>query len=174
MIKLFKPSKYYNSVFQVNYQKLFDEGIKVIACDLDNTLVPHDVDLPDENVKYLVNKIQSIGLEFIIISNNNKTRVKKFADPISVDYNYSSKKPLPGVFHKIAKKYNVANNEIALVGDQIMTDVFGANSTKVVSVLVRPLAKRDIVYTKINRFFERIVLKLLAKKKLFKDGEFYE
>lgn len=174
MIERFRPDKYYESIFNVNFRKLADEGIKVVACDLDNTLVPHDVALASEEVKYLIEKVQSFGLIFILVSNNHKARVEKFAASVGVKYYYGSKKPLPFVFKRILKDYQITKEQLVLVGDQIMTDVFGANSFGIQSILVMPLAARDILYTKVNRIMEKRVVKNLEKKNLFKIGEYYD
>lgn len=174
MIERFRPDKYYESIFNVNFRKLAQEGIKVVACDLDNTLVPHDVASATEEVKYLIEKVQSFGLIFILVSNNHKSRVEKFASTVGVEYYYGSKKPLPFVFKRILKDYQITKEQLVLVGDQIMTDVFGANSFGIQSILVMPLAARDILYTKVNRIMEKRVVKNLEKKNLFKIGEYYD
>lgn len=173
-MKKFLPNKYFNSIYDIDFNKLKAAGIKVVASDLDNTLVPHYEKVPDQKVYDLVNKIKQFGLEFVILSNNKEERVKGFADALGVDYYFGSKKPLKKNFLKIFKKYNVSANQVCLIGDQIMTDVWGANRLGVISIYVEPLAQKDIFYTKINRIFERRVKANLTKKNLFKDGEFYE
>jgi len=171
---MFKPNKYYKSIFDVNFELLHQEGIKLIACDLDNTLVPHDVADASLEVIELINKVKLLGFEIIVMSNNHKSRVERFCKPLDIKYYYSSKKPLKTTFKKALRDFKVTNAEFCLIGDQIMTDVFGASRMKVMSVFVEPLAKKDIVYTKVNRIMENIIIKRLEKKNLFKRGEYYE
>lgn len=173
-MKKFLPNKYYKSIFYVNFEKLKEEGIKVIACDLDNTLVPHYEKVPDEKVHELIAKIKQLGFIFVILSNNKEVRVKTFASALNVDYYFASRKPLKKNFIKLFKHYQVMPEQVCLIGDQFMTDVWGANRLGVTSVYVEPLAEKDIIYTKFNRFFERRVKAVLNKQELFKDGEYYE
>ncbi|MDF9866687.1 HAD superfamily phosphatase (TIGR01668 family) [Bacilli bacterium PM5-3] len=174
MITKFRPDKYYKNVFEVNYKLLKKEGIKLITCDLDNTLVPHDVLDAPKNVIDLFDSLEKAGLLVVVISNNNEKRVKRFCEKLDIKYYYSSKKPLKMTFKKVLKDFNLKANDVCLVGDQLMTDVFGANRMKITSIFVEPLAQRDIIYTKFNRQIERLIIKILEKKKLFKMGEYYE
>lgn len=174
MLMNFKPKKYYKSIYEVDFKKLKDEGIKLVAVDLDNTLVPHDVmDAPD-HVHELVKNVRNEGLDIVILSNNNQKRVERFIKEMDIDYYYSAKKPLKKVFLHLLNKYKLDTNEICLIGDQIMTDVFGANRINIVSILVEPLASRDILYTKVNRIMEKSIVKKLEKRNLFKIGEYYD
>ena len=170
----FKPTKYYRSIFDVDFNLLKQEGIKLIACDLDNTLVPHDVILPDQRLIDFFKEIKALGFEIVILSNNKEKRVQLFSDELNIPYYYSARKPLKRAFKRLLKDYHLSNQEMCLIGDQILTDVYGANGMHIMNILVEPLAKRDIFYTKINRFFEKRVIKSLAKKGLFKIGEYYE
>ena len=174
MILKFKPDKYYKSVYNIDFKLLKQQGIKLIACDLDNTLVPHDVlDAPQE-VKNLIEQIKTLNLEFIILSNNHKKRVARFVQALNIKYYFSSRKPLKKGFVKLIKDYQLKPTEICLVGDQIVTDVFGANRVGITSVFVEPLAQRDILYTKLNRQLEKKIIKRLTKKGYFKIGEYYD
>ncbi|MDR3215748.1 MAG: YqeG family HAD IIIA-type phosphatase [Bacilli bacterium] len=170
----FKPTKYYKNIFEVNYPLLKEQGIKLIACDLDNTLVPHDVKEPDWHVIDLFKELKAMNFIVIILSNNNEKRVSTFCTQLVVPYYYSAKKPLKRTFKKILKDYHLTSEQVCLIGDQILTDVYGANRMNMMNILVEPLAHRDIIYTKINRFFEKIIIKSLTKRKLFKKGEYYE
>ncbi|MDR1782304.1 MAG: YqeG family HAD IIIA-type phosphatase [Bacilli bacterium] len=170
----FKPTKYYKSIFDVNFNLLKNEGIKLIACDLDNTLVPHDVALPDKRVIELFRYIKSLGFEVVILSNNKEKRVQLFSDELNIPYYYSARKPLKKAFKRLLHDYHLQASQICLIGDQILTDVYGANGMHIMNILVEPLAHKDIFYTKINRFFEKKVIKSLSKRGLFKVGNYYE
>jgi len=174
MIEKFRPTKYYANIFDVDFEKLKEEGIKVVASDLDNTLVPHDVKLPDERVKNLIEHVESLGMKFIIVSNNHGRRVREFCLPLGIEYYYNSRKPLPFVFKMVLKEYKINKDQLVLIGDQLMTDVFGSNSLHIKSIYVDPLAKKDLVYTKLNRKMEAKVMKDLEKISLFKKGHYYD
>lgn len=170
----FKPIKYYRSIFDVDFEKLKEQGIKVVACDLDNTLVPHDVTLPTKEVSELVKKVNDLGMKFIILSNNKEQRVQTFADPLNIDYYFSSRKPLKKNFLRLMHDNHITNKQLCLIGDQLMTDVYGANKLGIMSIFVEPLANKDIFYTKVNRLMEKKVLKKLVKKQMFKEGQYYD
>jgi uncharacterized protein len=174
MIQLFKPDKYYPSFFDIDLDKLKKEGITLIACDLDNTLIPHDVMVADDKVKARIKEIQDKGFIFVIISNNQLKRVKAFSEELNIPYYHNSRKPLKKNYAKILKDYNIDPKKVVLVGDQIMTDIFGANRMKLNSILVKPLVERDLVHTRFNRLLERRVMKALNKKNLFEEGKFYD
>jgi predicted HAD superfamily phosphohydrolase YqeG len=83
-------------------------------------------------------------------------------------------KPFSCGIKKTLKKYNLSNNEIIIIGDQLMTDILLGNFNKIDSVLVDPLGKKDLKITNFNRFLEKKVLKRLKKKGLFEKGIYYE
>lgn len=174
MIQLFKPDKYYPSFFDIDLDKLKEEGVSLIACDLDNTIIPHDVKNADEKIKARIKEIQDKGFTFVIISNNNLKRVRTFSEELNVPYYHNSRKPLKKNYAKILKDYNIDPKKVVLVGDQIMTDILGANRMNFNSILVKPLVKRDLLHTKFNRVLEKRVMKALHKKQLFKEDDFYD
>ncbi len=169
----FKPTMYMQSIYHVDFEKVYEMGYRVLLIDLDNTLVPHDVSHPTTESVELVNKLKSIGFEVVILSNNNKNRVSVFAEPLNVEYIYSTRKPLGFKYLRLVNKNNYNASEILCIGDQIMTDVFGANRLGYANMLVEPLAQKDILWTKPNRFIEKFVYSNLAKKGSLIRGEFY-
>ncbi len=174
MIKLFVPKMYIRNYKSLNLMKLKESGIKVLLCDIDNTLAPHDISLPDEDVAAFRDKVRSYGMELVLISNNTKKRVSLFAAHLGVSYYASSLKPLPYVYRKIKKRYQVKYEEIALLGDQLITDMSGANYLGIYPILSAPLVERDIHFTKINRIIERVLFKSLKNKGYLSKGEYYD
>lgn len=174
MIKLFKPDKYVKDYRNVNLDALKKQGIHLIICDIDNTLVAHDESHPNRNVIDFVNKVHTAGFDFCLISNNFNDRVTTFAKALKVKNYPMAKKPLKLTYKKIMKETGYKPHEIASIGDQIMTDVLGGNRMKIYTILTSPLVERDIASTKINRIFENIVFKRLAKKGYLTKGEFNE
>ncbi|HBA37883.1 MAG TPA: YqeG family HAD IIIA-type phosphatase [Firmicutes bacterium] len=173
-MSVFLPDIYQKSVYAINYENLKNAGIKVILFDLDNTIAPVMADQPSKKMKELFEEIKNIGIRPIILSNSNKKRVEPFKDGLFVDAACSSHKPMSGKYKKILDIYNVKPNEVAAVGDQILTDVLGANRMEITSILINPISTIDLRFTKINRFFERIILRRYEKRGVFKKGEYYE
>ncbi|MFV0424284.1 MAG: YqeG family HAD IIIA-type phosphatase [Bacilli bacterium] len=169
----FKPTMYMESIYHVDFNKIYRMGYRVLLIDLDNTLVPHDVAHPTNESIKLIESLKSIGFEVVILSNNNEKRVSLFAKPLNVEYMYSTRKPLKFKYLRLVKKHSYNTSEILCIGDQIMTDVYGANRLGYANMLVEPLAKKDILWTKGNRLLEKLVYNSLAKKNELVRGEFY-
>ena len=159
----FIPDIYQKSIFAIDYEKLKSRGIKCILFDLDNTIAPINVEVPDKEIKDLFADIELLGIKVIIMSNSNKARVRPFKEGLNVDSSFNSHKPFK-------KKYK----KVACVGDQLLTDVLGANRMGMVSILVNPISHIDGFGTKINRIFERRIFKKLNHQGLFQLGEYYE
>lgn len=171
MINLFLPDLYVKSVFDLDPYELKKEGIKGIITDLDNTLVAWDVALATSEIEQWFLDFQKAGLEIIIISNNNETRVGKFAEPLSIPFVASAKKPLRKSFNKAAQLMNLKAEEIAVIGDQLLTDVLGGNRGGFYTVLVVPIVETDAPVTRFNRFIERRILNYFRKRGKLRSEE---
>ena len=164
-ISNFVPNACFRTVFDIDYNKLYENGRRIILIDLDNTLIPYDeFDAKPIHIE-LFKKIKTIGLQVIIISNNKQNRVKRFAEKVNCDYIYSALKPLKKGYKKALKKLkNYDHHEIISIGDQIMTDVLGSSRVGIPCILVKPIKKKiEKWYTRINRKMETKVLKRLKK-----------
>ena len=169
MLKKFIPKSYQKDVFQINYNKLKAKGIRLLIFDLDNTLSLIDKTIPSLEIKKLINHL-SKDFKILIASNNKEGRVKLFCQELNCDYIYSSLKPTKKLYHFVKKKYGLINNQIAIIGDQLVTDIFFGNRCDMYPILVDPKGEKDLKITSINRFIERKI-----KKKIdFKKGVYYE
>ena len=87
MLKLFTPDYYIHSFSALRPEYLLEHGIRLLVCDIDNTLVPHDVALPDEKAVQFIRGMQEAGIRVVFISNNVEERVETFANGLlSVRY----------------------------------------------------------------------------------------
>lgn len=174
MLKLFTPKSYVKKYNAIALDTLHEKGIKLIICDVDNTLVPHDEKYPDQTAEEFVRNVQSEGFQFCLISNNFSERVDAFAHKLNVHTYSMAKKPLKVTYKKIMKDYGLSGKQIASIGDQLLTDVLGGNRAGIYTILSKPLVERDLKATKINRVIENKVFKLLEKKGILTKGEFNE
>lgn len=158
MLRLFLPKKQVKSIFDLKPELFINEGIKGIVVDLDNTLVPWNVADAPEKVKQWIFDLIEAGLQVTIFSNNSRDRVKHFAKPLHVPYVYRAKKPLGYGFRQAAKKMDISPGELAVIGDQLLTDVFGGNYFGAYTILVSPLVESDAPVTKFNRKIEKLIL----------------
>lgn len=166
--KHFIPSLYVNTIFDIDYNKLYEDGIRLILTDLDNTLISYKETDPLEAQYDWVKKMKEIGFEIIIVSNNShKDRVSHFAKLLDIKYLNFALKPTKIGMKKALKMANekYEPEEVIALGDQLMTDILVANRMKFHSVLVKAVdRKSDILPTRINRKLEGHVLKVLKKK----------
>ena len=169
----FIPDMYYKSIYDINYKKLLKMNIKCIAFDLDNTVASYKEDVPSVEVKELFNLL-SDDFKIILFSNASKKRLTPFKEILNVDSSYSTRKPLKKKYLKIMRIYRLKPEEIAFVGDQLITDIYGANKVGGISILVNPIGTYEPITTKINRFFERFIYKKFSKKGVLKKGAYYE
>ncbi len=174
MLEKFVPDIYQKSIYTINYKKLKSSGIKCLLFDVDNTLVPTHVKKPTKKVKDLIEKLKEMGFRIILLSNATKKRLKPFKEILEVDSSAFSMKPFSKKYKKIMKEFKLPENEVASIGDQLITDVLGGNRMGITTILVNPISLRDQILTKVNRAIENNIMNRLERKKLFSKGSYYD
>lgn len=162
--KPFVPDLTVAAFTELKLEDLKKLGCQVLLCDIDNTLIPYDQKLPDENVYRFVDELGKADIKVILISNNTKERVSIFAEDLRLAYYGNAYKPLKGIYKRILKDIEFDKNQVVCMGDQLLTDVWGAHRAGLKVVWSRPLVKRDLFYTRFNRLFESFIYKTLLKK----------
>ena len=174
MIELFKPDMYVKDIYAIDYKKLKSYGIKCILFDLDNTLVPYYKKKPSRKIKDFIENLKDMGFKVIIFSNSNKKRLTPFKNTLEVDCSASSRKPFQTKFKKVLNEYKYNQSEVAMIGDQIPTDIYGGNKMGIFTILVKPISDKESLPTRINRILENSIIKKLEKRNIFKRGKYYE
>ena len=158
------PKFYCENVREIKYEFLVDNNIKGIILDVDNTLIDYYRKFEDGTIEW-VNNLKKHGIKFCIVSNSNKIeKVKYVAETLDVPFFSFAKKPFKTGFLKAQKMMDLKAENVAAVGDQIMTDVIGSNRCKMFSILVKPIAEKDILITKIKRPIENKIIEGYLKK----------
>lgn len=168
------PNIYQKSIYTVDYSKLLSKGIDCLLFDLDNTIVPPRSNQMPAKAKDLFISLKQKGFKVIIFSNSPKNRVNSFKNYLNVDGVHMAFKPFSRKFKKLIKNYNLDSNNMAIIGDQIMTDVIGGNKMGMVTILVNPITDEDHVFSIFNRFLEKRKMKKLQKFDLFEKGRYYD
>ena len=142
-------------------------GIKGLILDVDNTLTTHDNPVPAEGIVKWLENMKKSGIKLIIVSNNHAERVKPFADSLGLDFVSDSGKPLKKGYVAAMKKMGLSPQETGAVGDQLFTDVWGANFAGVKMLYVEPMELEP----KSKRFirFKRVLEKPFLPKKFVND-----
>lgn len=156
MNKLF-PRLYKKDIYDIDYKGLYDRGFRAILFDIDNTLTTHGTKADSSNVAFFKN-LRDIGFKTCLISNNKEERVLPFAQTVDSPYIYKANKPSKRGYKKAMELLEVKDTQTAFVGDQIFTDIWGANSAGVYSILVDPISPKEEIQIVLKRYLERIVL----------------
>ncbi|RYM05283.1 YqeG family HAD IIIA-type phosphatase [Sporolactobacillus sp. THM7-7] len=164
MLKKFLPEEHVNSILDIQPEMLKNRGIKGIITDLDNTLVAwNEANMTPELAKWFA-ALQKAGIAVMILSNNKKKRVERFSAEANIPFIFRARKPLPHAFKRAMKKMNLTKDELVVIGDQIMTDVWGGNQIGAHTILVAPITSTDGWMTRFNRRLEHLVLSKMRQK----------
>ncbi|MDR7072830.1 YqeG family HAD IIIA-type phosphatase [Fictibacillus barbaricus] len=164
MLKHFLPDEHVQNILDITPEMLVERGVKGIVTDLDNTLVEWDrPEATPELIKWF-KSIKEKGILITIVSNNTQQRVKSFSDPVEIPFIYSARKPMTKAFKRALRDMNLRNEEVVVIGDQLLTDVLGGNRLGLHTILVVPVASSDGVWTRFNRKLERIILSWMKRK----------
>lgn len=159
------PKLYLNSVKEISLEILQKYNIKGLILDVDNTLIDYDKNMPD-GVQEWAEVLKKAGIKLCIVSNTNqKEKVENVAEKINIPYIYFAKKPFKSGLNKAKKILELESNQIGVVGDQILTDIIGANRCKMFPILVKPINEKDIWITKIKRPIENKIIKKYQENK---------
>ena len=157
------PNAYLKNVKEITIDFLNKNNIKALILDVDNTLIDFNKKMLD-GVEEWCKNLKKQGIKLFIVSNSNqKTKVEMVAKKLELQYIHFATKPFKRGFRKAAKMLQEKNENIAVVGDQIFTDVIGANRCKMFSILVEPIEKKDLLVTKIKRPLENYIIKKYQK-----------
>ncbi len=162
---IFYPNSYFEKITDITPDFFKKNNIYGLLIDIDNTIITKDGNVV-ENLEEWAQGMSKNNIKLCILSNTNKkTKAQKMSKILNCKYIYFAKKPLKFGFKKAQKMLNINNKNIAVVGDQLLTDVLGANRNNMYSILVKPLNNNDIFVTKINRMIEKRILKNYFKNK---------
>ncbi|MDR0347401.1 MAG: YqeG family HAD IIIA-type phosphatase [Coriobacteriales bacterium] len=154
------PDDYFSSVICIEPEALVKEGFSIVLLDIDNTLVPRDIQRLPSEVKDWVARLKTCGLRVCLLSNNWHKVVFDYAAELDLPLVYKAMKPLPFAYLRALRKLDRQKGErVVCVGDQIVTDVWGAHTLGFSVILVEPQAQKDLWYTLLFRRFERLLMR---------------
>ena len=163
MFQRFYPGEYVDSTYGIDFEGLYREGYRGIIFDIDNTLVPHGAGA-DERAKALFGRLKELGFSCCLLSNNKEARVKMFNDDVQVEYIYDAHKPSTANYRRAMELLGTDETSTVFVGDQIFTDIYGANRAGIRTILVKPIHPREEIQIVLKRYLEKIVLFFYRRK----------
>jgi len=157
MAAVFFPHEHVDSVFSIDFLKLYRNGFRGIIFDIDNTLVHHGDD-SNERVDSFFEEIHGIGFRTLLLSNNSESRVQRFNKNIGTQYIYDAGKPDPKGYLNAVEMMGLEKSQVLCIGDQIFTDIFGANRAGIPGILVDFIRLPGVRKIGIRRYAEKAVL----------------
>ena len=165
MFSYFYPKSFAGSAYSIDYRALYERGFRALIFDIDNTLVPHNAP-PDERSIQLMRSLKKLGFRVMTVSNNHEPRVKGLAERLDIGYICDAHKPAPEGYRRACRIMGTEPAETACIGDQLFTDVLGANRAGIFSILVEPVDRStDIFRIRVKRKLEKPILREFLRKK---------
>lgn len=162
------PFEYIDSVFHIDYQKLYDKGYRGIIFDIDNTLVPHGSPSTKE-IDALFALLHNLGFKTLLLSDNSKIRIEDFLKNIDSPYISNANKPHIENFNKAVKILQLNKDQIVYIGDQIFKDIYGANKCGIDNILVKFIGWETETKLGVRRRLEKIILNIYRFNKSYQN-----
>lgn len=156
------PRLYVSSVYHIDIEQLWAQGVRGIATDLDNTLVEWNEHSAAPKLVAWLDHLRAKGFRVCIVSNNEHERVATFAEPLGIPCVAKAGKPRRRGLKEALTLLDVGANQAAMIGDQVFTDVWGGNRMRMYTILVRPVAGQQHAATRVIRRVEKWVLRELS------------
>ncbi len=162
---LLKPTRYVQSIHDINLEELLNKGIKAIIIDLDDTIVPRlESNISEKSAKW-IEKVKGMGFKIHIVSNGKRLkRVAKVAKDLNITGSGLGFKPFPYIFKRTLKKLAAQPKETAVIGDLLTTDVLGGNILGMFTILLKPMTKETSIIRIPYRLFEELAVRILGIK----------
>lgn len=157
MFQRFYPKHYVDSTYEIPFEQLYEQGFRGILFDIDNTLVPHGAPA-DERAEALFERLHNIGFVSCLISNNKEDRVNLFTKNIKTEFIFKAGKPRTRGYLAAMERLGTDIHNTMFVGDQLFTDIWGANRVGIETWLVKPIHPREEIQIVLKRKLEKIVL----------------
>lgn len=163
MFNCFFPDAYLDSTYEIDFDKLYEEGYRGLLFDVDNTLVPHGAPA-DERAKKLFAHLKELGFKSCFLSNNQIERVSSFNAAIGEQFIENAHKPSVKNYFKAMEMLGTDTSNTIFVGDQLFTDIYGAKRAGIRNILVKPIDKKEEIQIVLKRYLEKIVLYFYRKE----------
>ena len=137
ILEPFYPKEWVDSTYEIDWEGWREKGKKGVIFDIDNTLVPHGAPA-DERALALFKQLHGLGFQTILLSNNKEPRVKNY--------------------NRAMEQMGLTKEEVLFVGDQLFTDVYGANRAGIYGILVKPINPKEEIQIVLKRYLETVVL----------------
>lgn len=163
------PKEEFGSAYQIPYEVFYDKGYRAIIFDIDNTLVPHGAPA-DERARKLCKNLKEMGFQICFLSNNNTKRVAPFAEALDAKFICNAGKPFRRGYERAGDILQVDQEKILFIGDQVLTDIIGANRMGYYSILVGPVSRMEGFLIVAKRLLERASIFFYRRSRHYKGN----
>lgn len=158
-MSFFEPDRFFSRLSRVDIQAdLLQQNYRFVLLDIDNTILARDTHEIPRDVGVWLGQARDAGITFCLVSNNWHESVHVLANELDLPIVAKAVKPLPFAFYRALKKLNAPKTEAVVIGDQLVTDVFGAHFYGMPAYLLAPLVEQDLPHTLLMRRVERLIM----------------
>lgn len=165
--RIYRPDGNADNILGIDFDEVYTAGYRLVLLDIDNTLVAHGKDRPDETAIEAVRRIREAGLDCTVVSNARSSRSKVFSDRLGVDCISYAGKPSPRGVLEACRRKGVPASLAVLVGDQLFTDIAAARRSGCASIRVRPRSRTEPFPLMLKRLLERPLIRWLGLDRLY-------
>ncbi len=169
-MSIFKPDLMVHSIMDIQPSDLQDRGIQAMILDADNTLSVHGSAIPYNGVPDWIQTMKAANISMLIASNNTQQRIHPLAQNLGLEYRYMSLKPLPFIFCSARKTFGVPRKKIAVIGDQLFTDIVGGHLAGMMTILVEPFEMETGMLALFKRKLEAPLIRRYRKHQTRNGG----
>lgn len=167
MKEILFPRRYYQTIYDIDFENMRNLGMEGLIVDIDNTVVPWNSWNISERLRNWIEYLKGLGYKICLMSNGQRKRIKHLADELGIQAVVAARKPSKRGYEQGIKFLNISSDKILVVGDQIFTDILGGNRMNLYTILVNPIGKREFITTKLMRQIEKIVMYYYKKDNNF-------
>jgi len=156
---LLRPKLRVEAAYQLDPSWLQQHGIRALLVDLDDTVIAAGREELEPAYRGWFEELKRAGIPTLILSNGEPSRVRFWSETLGIQGLSMVGKPFGFAYRRALQLLGSRPSETAMVGDQLFTDVLGANLAGITSVLVTPLSPGKLCHTRLARRLERLILK---------------
>ncbi len=155
---MIKPTLQVHSLDEISPELLLLYGIRGVMIDLDDTLVAAKAERLEPRYRAWLQALKDAGFAVLLLSNGAPERVRHWSQELELDAFALVGKPWPWAFRKGLRQLGTTAHQTAMIGDQLFTDVLGANWAGLMSILATPLSVGALPHTRALRGLEKLIL----------------
>ncbi len=164
MFKSIAPDYLFHNFYEITPEFLKSIGISVLLSDIDNTLAPYEMPMPDERIKEWASSLEENGIKLALISNNDRERVELFNSELKLKAIADAHKPGVKILKRLCSELGADSRNCAVLGDQLLTDALAGRRLGVRVIIVPPIKDKKSLFFRFKRWLERPVMKRYIKK----------